>query len=233
MDPLHAWKDDFSREVEEVLASRARSPERGEGAPVEGFGGRLADLVIPPAGTYAELRDALKNLELARAEAREMQERLTAKEAQLEREREGRERMKDGAARLAFMLRDERATRGEGQAEVQKARQDAEAARALLEAARLDAEHGAARAEDWEREAMSRLRAARELQARFDRLMLDTDAKDAEAASLRARLDAAVRRAQAAEAEFAASRADAASRESLASRLEFERVEAQREAEAA
>jgi len=121
MDPLQAWKDDFNREVEEVLASRSRSPERVEGDSVEGFSGRLCDLVIPPAGTYAELLEARKNLELARAEVRELHERLKAKEAQLEREREGRERMKDGAARLAIMLRDERATRGEGLAEIQLA----------------------------------------------------------------------------------------------------------------
>lgn len=226
MDPLHAWKDDFSREVEEVLASRSRSQERGESAPVEGFGGRLADLVIPPAGTYAELRDALKKLELAQGEVLELQERLAAKQAQFEREREARERMKDGAARLAFTLRDERASRGEVQAEAEKARRDAEASASILGTARLDAAHAAARAEDWER-------AARELQVRLDRTMLDSDAKDAEAAALRARLDAAVLRAQASEAEFASSRAAAASRESLSSRLELERGEAQREAEAA
>ncbi|UPT72515.1 MAG: hypothetical protein M0D55_11085 [Elusimicrobiota bacterium] len=50
MDPLHAWKDDFGREVEEVLASRARAAERGDAPPDAGFGGRLADLVIPPPG---------------------------------------------------------------------------------------------------------------------------------------------------------------------------------------
>lgn len=232
MDPLHAWKDDFSREVEEVLASRSHSQERGEGTPVEGFGGRLADLIIPPAGAYAELRDALKNLALAQAEVQELHERLKAKDAQFEREREGRERMKDGAARLAFMLRDERAALVVAKAEAERAWQQVGVAGGERDAARLDAEHAAARAEDWEREATARLRGVREIQARLDLMTLDSDEKEAEAASMRARFDAAVRRSDASEAALAAALADAGLREALLSRLEFERVEAQREAEA-
>jgi len=233
MDPLHAWKDDFSREVEEVLASRARALERGEGAPSEGFGGRLADLVIPPAGAYAELRDAKRALELASAEHLELHERLETKEAQFAREREARERMKDGVAKLAVMLRTERAARLVAQAEAKKAWLEAEAGSSVLAAARLDADHASARAEDWEREAMARVRAARELQARIDRVLLDSDARDAELASLRARLDAALVRAQTSETEYASTRADAASHAVLASQIELERVEAQREAQAA
>ncbi len=212
MDPLQAWKDDFNREVEEVLASRARAQEGGESVPAEGFGGRLADMVIPPAGAYAEFRDAQNNLKLAQAEAHELRERLEAKEAQVERERGARERMKDGAVRLAVLLREERAALGAAQDEAKRAWREVEAAGVRLEGARLDADHIAARAEDWEREAMARLRAARGLQTQLERAALDSDAKDAEAASLRARLDAAVRRAQTAEEEFAATRADEASR---------------------
>ncbi len=233
MDPLHAWKDDFSREVEEVIASRARTHERGDVAPVEGFGGRLADLVIPPAGAYAELRDAQRDLEQARAEIRELKERLEEKDARFEREREVRERMKDGLTRLAMTLRDERAARAAARDEAKKAWQDVEGAFEARDTARFSADQSAARAEDWEREAMARQNAGRELQARLDRVMLGSDAQDAEIASLRARLDAALQRAQTSEREFAGSRADAASRESLAARLELERADAQREADAA
>ena len=224
MDPLHAWKDDFHREVEEVLAVRARARARGTELPEEGFGfaGRLSDLVIPPAGTYAQLHDAQKNLELARAEIVELRERVDVRQRALERERESRERLKDGIARVALAVREERAGREMAQEEVKKAWAEMEAAKRFLAVARLDAEHAAARSEDWEREAMARQRSARDLQARLERMLLDSDAKDAELASLEMRLAALKRRAEGEE-----------TRNPMIARLEREKLETQRAAEAA
>jgi hypothetical protein len=229
MDPLHAWKDDFNREVEEVLASRARVHETGAAPSEAGFGGRLADLVIPPAGAYAELRDARAKLESREAEAVELRERLADKDRLLEKEREARERLKDGVALLTSALREERAGRAETQAEERAARKEAEAADAAVAAALLGVEHATARCEDWEREAMARQSAARELQARLDRSLLDLDAAGAETPALRARLEAASRRATDCESELAAVRAGGDSRDSLAARLEIERIAAVRE----
>lgn len=191
MDPLHAWKDDFRREVEEVLAARSRCREAGKAPTEAGFGGRLSDMVIPPAGTYTELREAVKRLELAQGEAVELRGRLGAKESALEREKESRKRLKDGLVRLSLALREKRAACGTAEDSAKKARTAAEAAALALAAARVDAEHTAARAEDWEREAVARRLGVRDVQARLDRALLDSDAKDAQVASLTARLEAA------------------------------------------
>jgi hypothetical protein len=229
MDPLHAWKDDFNREVEEVLNSRVRAQETGAAPSEADFGGRLADLVIPPAGAYAELRDALAKLESREAEAVELRERLAEKDRLLEKEREARERLQDGVALLTSALHEERAGRAQTQAEERAARKEAEAAGAAVAAARLDVEHAAARSGDWEREAMARHSAAREIQARLDRSLLDLDAAGAETSSLCVRLEAAARRATDSETELAAARAGAGSRDSLAARLEIDRIAAVRE----
>jgi|CXWL01.1.fsa_nt_gi hypothetical protein len=224
MDPLRAWKDDFEREVEEVLAGRARARERGEQPPEESFGfaGRLTDLVIPPAGTYAELREAQKNLELARAEILELRERVDVRQRALERAKESRERLKDGITRLALAVREERAAREMAQEEVKKAWDEMEAAKRFLASTRIDADYADARAEDWEREALTRQRTARDLQARFEQQLLDSDVKDAEMASLQARLAAAKRRV-----------AEEAANDPVAIRLEQEKRDAQKIAEAA
>ena len=224
MDPLNAWKDDFHREVEEVLAVRARARERGEEPPEEGFGfaGRLSDLVIPPAGTYAQLHDAQKNLELARREIVELRDRVDVRERALEREKESRERLNDGISRLALAVREERAGRDMAQEDAKKAWDEMEVAKRFLASVRLEAEHAAARAEDWEREAMARQRSARDLQARLERVLLDSDAKEAELASLETRLAALKRRAEEEE-----------SSNPKIARLEREKLEAQRAAETA
>lgn len=251
MDPFHVWKDDFRREVEEVLDARSRSRASGEAPPEGSFGGRLADMVIPPAGAYAELREATQRLELAQGEVAELRERLDSKERALGREKELSERLKDGVTRLALTLRDERTARVAAVEEAKKTQANKEAAAGALAAARIDAEHAAARAEDWEREALARRLGAREISQRLERAMLDSDAKDADMAALAARLEAAARRASeesarseerlrelrnalsSMEADLAASRAAAASRDGLSSRLERERLEARAEAESA
>ena len=221
MDPLHAWKDDFRREVEEVLAARARSRKPGPTEPEEGFGGRLADLVIPPAGTYAELRESQRQLEVMRAENAELRERLGVKEAGFEREREGRERLKDGIARLALALRNEQAALAAAQEQERRAREESEAAKNMMAVQKLEADHAQARCEDWERESAARLRATREVQSRLDQALLENDGKDADIASLRARLSSAITRNQ----------EDASAGASIA-KAEREKLEAQAQAAA-
>ncbi len=95
MDPYHAWKDDFRREVEDVIAQRRQAPASTEPAPSEGFGGRWADLIVPPAGAYAELREAREALERSAPRLAELERLLAEERARLEAERERRERLKE------------------------------------------------------------------------------------------------------------------------------------------
>src|SRR4051794_37441123 len=100
MDPFQTWKDDYRREVEDVIAARREARRRGEApdpAPGEGFSGRLVDLVIPPAGAAAEAATWKRRAEGLRQETED-----AVAAARLERER--RERIKDAAARLAVEL---------------------------------------------------------------------------------------------------------------------------------
>ncbi|MFI5348395.1 MAG: hypothetical protein ACHQ2Z_02530, partial [Elusimicrobiota bacterium] len=225
MDSFQLWKDDYRREVEEVLAERRRAREKGDrpdAAPSEGFSGRWADLVIPPAGVHAEAAALRSRLEQSEAENASLAARVKTAEDSFARERDRRERIKDAASRLAldlrgaqaelFVAREQARLAEERLADAERgARNRGAAEEARLREARLDSDHAAARAEDAERASSARLQSARELYARYDSVLLETEAKAAEISALKTRLDAAHARAAAAEAreaDFSAVRSD-------------------------
>jgi colicin import membrane protein len=197
MDSFQLWKDEYRRQVEDVLAERRRAREKGERpetAPGESFSGRLADLVIPPAGVYAEaaaLRSRLAEVEALNAG---LLRRVEEAEAASGRERDRRERIKDAAARLAVELRGL-------QAEVAAARERAGIDEARVREARMDADHAHARAEYAERA----LIAARRLEAEIPARLAAAIGDELAAAEL-ARADAASARAKAAAMEKEASK---------------------------
>ncbi|HEX4047943.1 MAG TPA: hypothetical protein VH309_08925, partial [Elusimicrobiota bacterium] len=217
MDSFQLWKDEYRREVEDVLAERRRAREKGERpdtAPGESVASRLADLVIPPAGVHAEaaaLRSRLAEAEALNADLRRLA--AQAEEAAV-RERGRRERIKDAAARLAVDLRGLQGellvAREQAKLSIERvadaergARERAGIDEARAREARLDADHAAARAEDAERASTARLQSARELHARFDALQIESEAKGAELAALRTRLETTLERASQAEARGA------------------------------
>jgi hypothetical protein len=215
MDSFQLWKDDYRREVEEVLAERRRARERGEPQgtmiPGEGFAGRLADLVVPPAGIHAE-NDALRDrLEKSAGVIRDLRARTEAAEAASLRERDRRERIKDVAARMAVDLRQLQAELLVAREHVRLSQERVAAAesaakeRAGLDAAslrdaRLEAMHGEARAADAERASIARLQAVRGVEARLDAALLELEAKNARIETLEKRLELAREAAKDAEA---------------------------------
>ena len=213
MDKFHLWKEDYRREVEDVLSARRLARERGEDPGSgfgEGFTGRLSDLVIPPAGIYAQARTLQERLSEAEALAEALRRRAEESEAERDRERGRRERLKDAAMSLAL-------------GEARRARDAAEASAGFLKDARLETSRAEALAEEAGRASMARLQAARGLQARLDSALLADDEKEAEISSLRARLEAALRRTEetsAVRGELAAERAASASRQAVISELE-------------
>ncbi len=199
MDQFHAWKDDFRREVEDVLAQRRKRPaDAGEPPAAEGFGGRWADLVVPPAGAYAELREARELLERSAPRLAELERQLAEERAKLEAEREKRELLKDelAAETLARQKAESSVEAAEAGARragelasdaVRRAEERVEQSVRAAQEARLDAEQAAARVQDAEREALSRLSGLREAAAARDRALLDLDSAREECATLRAR----------------------------------------------
>lgn len=92
---FHLWREDFRREVEQVLAGMKSQPSSEPGAPAPLFPGELAALLAEEKRKAAALR---RELEQARAE-------LSRLESALKLERTRRERLKELCAKLSWALR--------------------------------------------------------------------------------------------------------------------------------
>lgn len=191
MDPAHVWKDDYRREVEEVLAARRRARARGE--PVDAAalapGQRLSDYVIPPASVHADLGMARERLDILDGECRELRGALKAAGAEAELERERRERIKDAAAKLAFEARGL-------QGQIAAARERLARTDDRILASRLERDEAYARLEESERALSEKNRFLVEFKNRLGLLETAIDTKDSEIFALKERLRSAMDRAQ-------------------------------------
>ncbi len=196
MDPFSIWKDDYRREVEEVLAERQHAREKSDAseAPPPQRMGRFSDLVIPPTGLQAEVY-ALKNrLATLESEAADLRRRTEKSEAEAAQERDRREKIKDAAAKMALDARGLQAdldvTRGELRlAEERRAIENARAQEAVM-----DAQKASSIADEVRRASLARMQALKEAQARAEALQIDVDARADELRLTQSRLVAAQRR---------------------------------------
>ena len=203
MDSFQPWKDDYRREVDEVLASRRRARERGEppeSTPADALTGRLSDLVIPPAGVYAEAAALKSRLEDAQARAQDARRSLAEAEAAITRERERRDAAaaeltsaaeRERASAEALSAAKESAARAEERAaELERLVADrAAAAQARIEEAREQEKHALNLAESRAAEAEEARRHAAAAQARAADAELESASHRQSAKLLQARLE--------------------------------------------
>ncbi len=177
MDSFQLWKDDYRREVEDVLAERRRAREKGR-APGHrarrGFRGTSRrDLVIPPAGIHAEASALRSRLDETEAHHADLLRRTEEAEAAVRaRARLGAKGSRTAAAasqgwtcagtrpRLLGGSRAARVSARAGVADAERSvRERAANDEARVREARMDADHANARAEDAERASAARRQA--------------------------------------------------------------------------
>ncbi len=92
---FHIWREDFRREVEQVLTAMKQLPASGTGTPPILFPGELAALLADEKAKAESLR---RELEKVRAE-------LSRVQATLKLEKTRRERLKELCAKLSWAVR--------------------------------------------------------------------------------------------------------------------------------
>lgn len=103
MEPFQLWKDEYRREVDEVLAERKRTRQSG-GEPNDlSFEGseRLSDLVIPPVGLHAEVTTLRKRLGESEAVIADLKRGLDEARKELAQEAIRRDKLKEAAMNLS------------------------------------------------------------------------------------------------------------------------------------
>lgn len=174
MDSFHFWKDDYEREVEEVIAERRRAREKGdpsEAAPGEASSGRLVDLVIPSVDAAMATAALQNRLAKTEAEIADLRARAAEAESGAAREREQSQAVRAQAARATLEFN---ALQGELVLAREQARLAEERRIDAAQASSASAEIAATRIADGERalaQALERARRAEEAEREQSRAL--------------------------------------------------------------
>ncbi|MFA6003789.1 MAG: hypothetical protein WC881_06950, partial [Elusimicrobiota bacterium] len=193
MEPYNLWRDEYRREVDQVLDEMRERKDSGEGSsgPLD-----ISDTVVPPAGFYQELRGAKAEVVSLRKQMEIMHEKLERKSLQLEEELRRRNRIKDLVVNLNAHIT---ALEREAQDSKQSAQESLAKSRHCYDMAQ-QAEARLAEAlkalEEEKRRHQQSIAHAEALRASLDELQIQMDAKERDVKSIQLRAEAVEHDAQ-------------------------------------
>ncbi len=185
MDPYQVWKEDYRREVDQVLS--ALRAAKGKAAPVTPG---LTENIIPPAAVYRQLDAAREELARLEPALNELRGQLDLRSERLAEEMRRRAQLKDLVLKMTAHVR---ALERESAAQGLKHREETSRAAVLkdkLAEAEREAARLAAQFEEEKRRVHKTTAELRGLQGRVDDLQLALDAKTHALKALQTRYEA-------------------------------------------